>query len=159
MGSILNLSVCVRRRVVKGLVGAVICLAVSAAGAQAHDAPVRTFTAGAGMILNPIKAEATADFEEILGKVKEALNKSEDPKHRELAAGWKTFKAKEPGPGGSVFYVMVMDPAIPGGEYAVGQILSGAFPTEVQVLYKKFSEAYAGGQNLLNLDLVNDFGQ
>jgi hypothetical protein len=111
------------------------------------------------MILNPIKAEATADFEEIIGKVKEALNKSEDPKHKEIAAGWKVFKAKEPGPGGSVFYVMVMDPAVQGGEYAVSKILSEAFPTEAQVLYDKFSGAFAGGQNLLNLDLVNDFGQ
>ena len=82
MGSILNLSACVRRRVVTGFVGAVICLAASAAGAQAQDAPVRTFASDAGMILNPIKAEATADFEEIIGKVKEPLNKSEDPKHK-----------------------------------------------------------------------------
>jgi len=159
MGSILSFSVCVRRRVVKGFVGAVICLAVSAAGAQAQDAPVRTFTAGAGMILNPIKPEAAADFEEIMGKVKEALNKSTNPQHREIAASWKVFKAQEAGPGGSVFYVMIMDPAVQGGEYAVSKILTMAFATEVQVLYKKFSDAYAGGQSLLNLELVSDFGQ
>ena len=58
-----------------------------------------------------------------------------------------------------MLYVMVMDPAVQGGEYAVSKILTMAFATEVQVLYKKFSDAYAGGQSLLNLELVNDFGQ
>jgi len=159
MCSILNFPVCVRRRVVKGFVAAVICLAVSAAGAQAQDAPVRTFSADAGIILNPVKAEAVADFEEIMGKVKEALNKSTNPQHKEIAASWKVFKSKEAGPGGSVLYVMVMDPAVQGGEYAVSKILTMAFATEVQVLYKKFSDAYAGGQSLLNLELVSDFGQ
>ncbi len=119
--------------------------------------PVRTFASDAGIILNPIKFEATADFELVMGKLKEALASSEDPKRQEQAAGWKVFRSQEPGPSGSVLYVMVMDPAVQGGEYAVSKILSEAFPTEVQELYQKFSDAYASGQSLLNLDLVSNF--
>ncbi len=157
MSSILILPVHARRRMVLGLAIVGVCLAVTAGSVQAQDAPVRTFASEVGVLFNPIKPEATADFEEVMGKVKEALANSEDPMRQEQAAGWRIFKSKEPGPGGSVFYVMVMDPAVEGGEYAVGQLLAESFPDEAQSLYEKFSAAFAGGQSLMNLDLVSSF--
>ena len=158
MGSILTLPVSARRRTALGFAIVLVCLVAFAGNVQAQDAPTRTFGSEAGLILNPIKPEATADFEMVMGRLKDALAKSEDPRRQEQAAGWKVFKSQEPGPGGSVLYVMVMDPAVPGGEYAVSKILSEAYPTEVQELYQKFSDAYAGGQSLLNLDMVSAFG-
>ena len=118
----------------------------------------RVFGSDAGMMFNPIKAEATADFELVMGKLKEALVKSQDATRQQQAKSWKLYKAVEPGPGGSVLYIFIMDPAVKGADYSVAKILSEAFPTEVQALYQKYSAAYAGGQSLINLTLVQAFG-
>src|SRR5437868_4153065 len=81
------------------------------------------FPGDGGVVLNFVKADKTADFEMILGKVKEALAKSEKPERKQQATGWKVFKATEPGPSGAVIYVFVMDPVSKGAEYSVGNIL------------------------------------
>ena len=47
-----------------------------------------------------------------------------------------------------------MDPVVVGADYTVSQILSEAFPDEIQEIYKLYIGAYAGNQSLLNLDLV-----
>jgi hypothetical protein len=119
----------------------------------------RTFGSDAGIIINQIKPDRTADFEQVIGKLKEALQKSQDPGRKQQAASWKVFKAQEPGPNGIALYFFVMDPAVKGADYSVSKILAEAFPAEVQDLYKKFSDAYAGGQNMVNLQLIANLGQ
>jgi hypothetical protein len=137
------------RRIVFGLVAGmlsaatVFAQAAPAAPAQAPAAPSPfVFPGDAGVILNFVKPDKTADFEMVLGKLKEALAKSEKPERKAQAAGWKVFKASEPGPSGAVIYVFVMDPVAKGAEYKVGDILVEAFAAEGQTLYKTYSEAY-----------------
>jgi hypothetical protein len=126
---------------------------------QAQAAPPgRMFTSDAGMIFNIIKPDKTADFEMVMGKLKEALQKSEDPVRKQQAAAWKVFKSLEPGPNGNVLYIFWSDPAVKGADYTVSKILAEAFPTEVQELYKQYSDSYAGGQNIVNLQLIQTFG-
>ena len=127
---------------------------------QAAAAPAaRVFAQDGGLVLNFIKADKTADFEAVMAKLKEALNKSAKPERKQQAAGWKVFKAAEPGAGGSVLYVFVIDPSVKGADYTVSTILAEAFPTEVQAIFKSYSESYASGQNFLNLSLSSDFGK
>jgi hypothetical protein len=137
------------RRIVFGLVAGmlsaatVFAQAAPAAPAQAPAAPSPfVFPGDAGVILNFVKPDKTADFEMVLGKLKEALAKSEKPERKAQAAGWKVFKASEPGPSGAVIYVFAMDPVAKGAEYKVGDILVEAFGAEGQTLYKTYSEAY-----------------
>ena len=40
----------------------------------------------------------------------------------------------------------------------VSTILAEAFPTDVQALYKPYAEAYASGQNFVNLKFVSALG-
>lgn len=119
----------------------------------------RVFGSEVGMMFNPIKPEATADFEMVMGRLKEALVKSQDTTRQEQAKGWIVYKAQEPGPGGAVLYVFVMNPAVKGADYSVTKILTEAFPSEVQALYQKYAGAYAGPQSLVNLSLVQALGQ
>ena len=56
-----------------------------------------------------------------------------------------------------MLYVWFIDPTVSGADYAVSQILNEAFPTEVQMLYEQFSESFAAGQSMVNLDLVASF--
>ena len=134
--------------------GATYAQQAAAPAAQPAKNPY-VFTGDGAMTLNFIKADKTADFEMVIGKLKEALQKSSNPARKQQATGWKFFKAAEAGPNGSVLYVSVVDPAVKGADYTVSTILSEAFPTEVQALYKTYSEAYVS-QNLINLSLMMD---
>jgi len=149
------------RRIVFGLVvgslSATTAFAQAAPAAAAQAAPTaRLFASDAGMVLNFIKPDKTADFEAVIVKLKEALQKSEKPDRKQQAASWKVFKSPDPAAGGNVLYVFMIDPAVKGADYTVSTILAEAFPTEVQTLYKQYAEAYASGQNFVNLQLVSD---
>jgi hypothetical protein len=152
------------RRIVFGLVvgtlSATTAFAQAAPAAAAQAAPTtRTFASDGGMVLNFIKQDKTADFEAVVAKLKEALAKSDKPERKQQAASWKVFKSPDPAAGGNVLYVFVIDPSIKGADYTVSNILAEAFPTEVQALYKQYAEAYASGQNFVNLTLVSDLGK
>jgi hypothetical protein len=110
-------------------------------------------------VLNFIKPDKTADFEAVVAKLKQALSMSDKPERRQQAAGWKVFRAAEPGPNGSVLYVFLMDPAVKGADYTVSNVLAEAFPGEVQDLFKQYAGAYASGQNFVNLTTVAALGQ
>jgi hypothetical protein len=113
-----------------------------AAPAQPAE-PAIGFTSDAGMMFNVIKATATADFEMVLGKLKEALQKSEDPLRKQQAASWKVYKSTDPSTDGNVLYIFMFDNAVKGVDYDPVKILSEAFPTEVNALYEKLKGAYA----------------
>jgi hypothetical protein len=118
------------------------------------------FSSDAGAILNFVKADKTADFEMIVGKVKEALGKSEKPERKEQAKTWKVFKATEAGPGGSSIYVFMMDPIAKGADYSIGTLLVEGFGAEGQTLYKTYSECYGQpAQNILHLGLISDLSK
>jgi len=118
----------------------------------------RVIAADAGLVFFPVKPERTADFEKIMAKLHEALAASEDPVRKEQAAGWKVFKAVEPGPNNTALYVFLIDPAVKGSDYAFWKTIYEEFPAEVQELYRLYTAASASGQTLLNLQLVQAFG-
>ena len=95
----------------------------------------------------------------MITKLKEALRKSDKPERKQQAASWKVFKSPEPAAGGNVLYVFIIDPSVKGADYTVSTILAEGFPSEVQTLYKQYAEAYASGQNFVNLQLVSDLAK
>ena len=152
----------VRRRVGVIVLGVMTGL-LSAGVAQAQDAPKANpyvFAGDGAVLLNFIKADHVADFEMILGKLKEALAKSEKPERKQQAESWKVFKANEAGPGGAAIYVSVIYPSVKGADYTVTTILNEAFPTEVQDLYKKYADSFATPPgNLLNIKMFSDLAK
>jgi 23S rRNA G2069 N7-methylase RlmK/C1962 C5-methylase RlmI len=133
-------------------------LAQAAPAAQA--APVaRVVASDAGLVLNSIKLDKMADFEAVVGKLKEALQKSGKPQRKAQAAAWRVYRAVEPGANGAILYVFEIDPAVHGADYTVSTILAEGFPGEVQDLYKRYAETYASGRNVVNLTLVAALGQ
>jgi hypothetical protein len=127
-----------------------------AAQAEAAKPSPFMFAGDGALVLNYIKADKTADFEEVVGKIKEALTKSEKPERKSQAAGWKIFKAAEPGPGGAVLYVWVVDPVVKGTEYSISAILTEGFPADAAALYKKLADTYSG-QAIINLTTTATF--
>jgi hypothetical protein len=132
--------------------------AQAAPAQQAQAAPTtRMFASDGGMVLNFIKPDKGPDFEAVVTKLKEALQKSEKPERKQQAQSWKVFKSPDPAAGGNLLYVFIIDPSVKGADYTVSNILAEAFPpAEVNDLYKKYADSYATGQNFVNLTLVAD---
>ena len=128
-------------------------------GAVAPAVPVtppvvaRTFAAPAGLLFNTVRADRVADFEKVMGYLRAALESSPDATVRAQARGWRVFKATEPGPAGSVLYVYVIDPTVPGADYGLGPILAEAYPdpTQLQEIWRLYTGSVTGGGSLLNL--------
>jgi hypothetical protein len=112
------------------------------------------FASDAGLVLNFVKPDKAADFEAIVDKLREALQKSATPERKKQAASWKVFRAVESGAHGSVVYVFDIDPAVKGADYTVATLLAEAFPNDVQARYHQYLDSYASGQNVVNLRLV-----
>ena len=133
--------------------------APAAPAAQAQAPTKRVFASDAGMVLNFIKPDKTADFEAVMVKLKEALQKSDKPERKQQAASWKVFKSPDPA-GANVLYVFVIEPSVKDADYTVSNILAEVFkPEDLNVIYKQYAESYAQGQNIINLNLTMDFSK
>jgi hypothetical protein len=127
---------------------------------QAKAASASTFRSDAGMVLTFIKADKVADFETVLGKLKEALVKSPKPERQQQAAGWKIFKVTETASTGQVLYVYIIDPPVKDADYTVSTILAEGLPaSESQAVLKMYSDVFAQGQNFIGLTLVSDLSR
>jgi len=132
------------------------------ARAQQPAAKPFVFDSDAGVILNFVKPDKTADFEMVLGKLKEGLAKSDKAERKAMAAGWKVFKASETGGGGVAIYAFVIDPVAKGQEYSVGNLLVEAYGAEEgNKLYKTYSDSYGSPAigALLHLTTFLDLGK
>lgn len=105
--------------------------------------PVLPLDGDAAVISILIKPDKTADFEFVLNKLKEALQKSENPERKKQAAGWKVFKSPQQAQGNAV-YVMVIDPVVKGQEYDITRLINEVFPSEVQEIFGKYKDSFAG---------------
>jgi hypothetical protein len=114
----------------------------------------RRFTSDAGVMFSVIKPDKTADFEAVMARVKEGLARSEDPKRKAQALGWRVFKGVEAGPGGNVVYMWILDPPVKDADYTITEILREAFPAEAQDLWAKYQACFVSGQTMLNLQLT-----
>lgn len=143
--------------VIRCLVLATLLVSVPAAAQTAPPAApaARTFTAPVGLLFNTVRPEKVADFERVIGFLQAALEKSSDAKDRAQAQGWRIFRAAEPGPGNTVLYVFVLDPAVPGVDYGLGRILAEAYDTtQLQEIWRLYTGAVTSGGTLLNLSPI-----
>jgi len=105
-----------------------------------------TFEGDTALWTVAIKPDKTGDFEKIMAKLHEGLNKSEKPEQKQQAAGWKVMKLAKPLPDGNIAYVHIINPVVSGADYTVMQNLYDMFPEERQALYELYRGAFA--QNL-----------
>jgi hypothetical protein len=114
----------------------------SAQEAAAKKPPVMALEGDAAVITILIKPDKTADFESVLAKYKEALEKSENPTRKQQLSGMKFFKGAAAAQG--VPYIVVVDPVIKAEEYDITLVITEVFPVEVQALYQKYKDSFAG---------------
>ncbi|HWI18051.1 MAG TPA: hypothetical protein VNT81_09905 [Vicinamibacterales bacterium] len=124
------------------LAGFTLAGAAVASAQEAKPAPALTLEGDAAVITILIKADKTADFDSVLAKYKEALEKSENAVRKTQLAGMKFFKSAATAQG--VPYIIVVDPVVKGEEYDITRIVTEVFPVEVQAVYQKYKDSFAG---------------
>jgi hypothetical protein len=135
--------------------------AVAATGGNARaQAPQKlTFEGDTALWTMAIKPDKTADFEQIMTRMRDALSKSEDPLRRQQAAGWKVMRMSNPLPDGSVAYVHIVHPVVSGADYTIMQTLYDAFPDERQMLYDLYRGAFDKNLSLATGTIAVDLGK
>lgn len=124
------------------LAGITLAGAAVASAQEAKPAPALTLDGDAAVITILIKADKTADFESVVAKYKEALEKSENAVRKQQLAGMKFFKGAATAQG--VPYIIVVDPVVKGEEYDITRVVTEVFPVEVQAVYQKYKDSFAG---------------
>lgn len=121
--------------------------------------PQVTFSSDAGILLVQIKPDQTAVFEEMIGKLKAGLAKTEDATLKQQAAGFKVYKAAEPF-GANALYVVMVEPVVPNAEYEMFTMMSKVMTPEelrdpgVADTWKRFQGAFAAGLSKLSLSKI-----
>jgi hypothetical protein len=124
------------------LAGFTLAGAAVASAQEAKQAPVMALEGDAAVVTILIKPDKTADFESVLAKYKEALEKSENATRKQQLAGMKFFKGAAAAQG--VPYIIVVDPVVKGEEYDITRVVTEVFPSEVQAVYAKYKDSFAG---------------
>jgi hypothetical protein len=139
-----GMSPAARRSFVMGAaLAAVLFIGGPAFAQDAPAAPVLALDGDAATITVLIKPDKTADFEFVLGRLKEALAKSEKPERKQQAAGWNIYKTSQ-AVQGNVAYIMVINPVVKGQEYDISRLIAEVFPVEVQEIFQKYKDSFAG---------------
>lgn len=133
------------------LAGLTLAGAASASAQEAAKAaPVMALDGDAAVITILIKPDKTADFESVIAKYKEALGKSDNAVRKQQLAGMHFYKGAA-AVQGNMPYIIVVDPVIKGEEYDITRIVTEVFPVEVQTVYQKYKDSFAGrGITVLN---------
>jgi hypothetical protein len=116
---------------------------VASAQEPAPAKPVLTLDGDAAVVTLLIKPDKTAEFESVIAKLREALGKSDKPERKAQLAGMKTFKSSQQANGNAV-YILIFDPVIKDQEYDITRLIAEVFPVEVQEVFAKYKEAFAG---------------
>lgn len=118
---------------------------------RAQDAaPARklTFQGDTAIWTVAIKPDKTADFEQVMARLHEALLKSAQPTRQQQAQGWRVVRLATPLADGNIAYVHVVRPVIPEADYTVMQILYDELPDQRQALYELYRGAFAKNLSL-----------
>ena len=128
----------------------------------AQTAPQKTLFTGDVVIqafaINPDK---TADYEQIITKLKEALSKSEAPESKEQLAGWKVIKNAMPNPDGTIVYIHIISPVVKTADYSVMNNIYSAVkdPAEQKAVYDMYRGALKAPLFVIQGPMVADLSK
>src|ERR671910_362118 len=94
----------------------------------------KVFVSGAGPVAMTFAGASAASAQE----------PAPTPTPAEQAAGWKVFKSNQPGPNNTAVYIFRIDPVVKDAEYDISRLIAEVFPVEVQELFQKYKDAFAG---------------
>ena len=105
-----------------------------------------------------INPDKTTDFEKVLARVRDALQKSDKPERKQQAAGWRVVKVDKPLPDGTIAYIHVITP-VPNADYTLLKAIYEEFPSESQQTYETYRAAFAKNLALASGSVVIDMSK
>jgi hypothetical protein len=101
-----------------------------------QTAPEYVFPSGAGVLFFHVRPDRTQDFEAVVTRLGQALDRSTDPVRRQQAQTWRVYRSAE-SPREAVIYLFFFDPAVFGADYDPVKVLGEDAPADVAVLYER----------------------
>ena len=127
--------------------------------AQAAPTPLH-FTGDVVLWAFTINPDKTADYEQVLAKLKESLQKITRPEAKEQLAGWRVIKNSQPQPDGTILYIHIIN-VVKGADYSVNNIVYEAFSDfeTRQKFYEMYKGAVTAAFFVIQGPLVNDLAK
>src|SRR5262245_53481679 len=102
------------------LAGAMLMLPAFSLTGQAQEAakppaPAKTtYDTDVVIVMYAINPGKEADYEQVIGKLREALGKSTAPEAKQQLAGWKVFRSPKPLSADGTTYIHIISPVVKG---------------------------------------------
>ena len=128
-----------------------LLLALQAAAPPSLDPAAATFTSEAGVQVVSVKPDKTADYEEAIRALQDALSKATDEKHRAIAKGWRVFKATDLDVKANAVYLHLIQPAVPAADYRPSILLDELLAGASAEVLAKYRDAIAAPPSKLGL--------
>ena len=147
------------------LAGAIMLLPAFSQGhgnVFAQAAPQKTtFTGDMVLWAFAVNADKTADYDQVVAKLKEALSKSERPEAKQQLAGWKVMKNAMAQPDGSFVYIHVINPVVKEADYSITNIVYEVVkdPAEQKAFYDSYRGAVKGALFIIQGPVTSDFSK
>jgi hypothetical protein len=145
------------------LAGAILMLPAFSqnAGVQAQAPQKLTMEGDLALWSVAIRPDKTGDFEKIMGKIKDALSKSEAPEAKQQLAGWKIMKGSTPQPTGEILYLHVINPVVKDADYSITNIVYDVFkdPADQKAFYDMYRGAVKQALFAIPGAVVADFSK
>jgi hypothetical protein len=128
------------------------------AAADEHHKSGLVLTGDVALWTVAIKPDKTADFEKVLARVRDALQKSANPERKQQAAGWRVLKVDKPLADGTIAYIHIITP-VANADYTLLQTIYEEFPSESQQMYETYRGAFASNLALASGAVVMDMSK
>ena len=139
----------------------VTLLCVQHAQAQQAAAPQKlTFTGDVVLWAFTVPPDKTAEYEQVLAKLKAALQKLDTPEAKQQLAGWKVIKNSQPQGDGSILYIHVINP-VKDADYSITNIVYAAFTDnkERTAFYELYKGSVKANFFTIQAQMVTDFSK
>jgi hypothetical protein len=120
-----------------------------------------TFTGDVVLWAFTVLPDKVADYEQVLAKLKAALQKIERPEAKQQLAGWKVIKNSQPQQDGSILYIHILNPVVKDADYTITNLVYEAFtdPKERTAFYDMYRGALKSVFFTIQAPIVADFSK
>jgi hypothetical protein len=120
-----------------------------------------TFTGDVAVMAYAINPDKAADYEKVIGQLKDALSKSEAPEVKQQLAGWKVLKNAMPNPDGSIVYIHIIAPVVKDADYSIMNNIYAAVkdPAEQKAVFDMYRGAMKQALFVIQGPLVADLSK
>ena len=107
------------------------------------DPAAVTFETEVGLLLVAVKPLAVADYEAMIVALQEAMATTTDEELREIAKGWRVFKAGQTDAKANAIYVHLLQPTVTTADYRPSMLLDKLLAGAPLELLAKYRDSFA----------------